>query len=505
MKPRLLFLVTIFFVVTSTVKGQYVFRKTLNLAYDYYSLPLPDGNFIFCGAIESPGTHLDVLLAKLTPSGDTLWSRVLGDTLNEVASCIQPTSDGGFILTGATTSTATGPADKCYLVKTDADGQVLWSKAYGGPYSNLSYFVDETADGGFVMIGTVGYMGYGDSLYVVKTDMSGNLLWSKTYNTSETNLFYRDAAATMDGGYLVAGGVYSEGFLLKIDAAGDPLWIQRYDSLQLMSVIETADNNIMVAGGTPAYGTTQKDMFVMKANASGIPLWTNTYPFIGTDLAYDVCMGNGGNALVTGIMQDETFLLNLSGDGSVNWTRSFISDTALMMGSWGNCLHVCPDGGYLMSATKTFLPVSTLPNWLIKTDSLGNTGCDSSLFLTPNPILPVWNTMTFMAATGGGLIPSILSVNTTGFEWAGEDCFGMAGILENKSNDHFLLYPNPASENLVLEGNVFGAVSICNVAGHVVKQVSKTANRTEIPVSDLTNGIYFWRCGPKTGKLVVQH
>ncbi|HID93161.1 MAG TPA: hypothetical protein EYP60_03595, partial [bacterium (Candidatus Stahlbacteria)] len=132
---------------------------------------------------------------------DTLWTRTYGGIYWDEGKSVQQTQDGGYILVGYTESFGTMCRD-VYLIKTDAQGDTLWTKRYGGIGSDKGYSVQQTPDGGyiitgdydfgcsvqqtsdgeFIIVGTTLSLGAGkDDVWLIRTDANGDTLWTKTY------------------------------------------------------------------------------------------------------------------------------------------------------------------------------------------------------------------------------------------------------------------------------------------------------------------------------------
>jgi hypothetical protein len=127
---------------------------------------------------------------------------------------------------GVTWSFGAGDFD-IFLIKTDANGNRIWAKTYGGTSDDYAYSVQQTSDGGYIVAGVTWSFGAGYwDIFLIKTDANGNLQWAKTYGGIGDDEA-RSVQQTSDGGYIVAGYTYSFGagyndfFLIKTDANGD--------------------------------------------------------------------------------------------------------------------------------------------------------------------------------------------------------------------------------------------------------------------------------------------
>jgi hypothetical protein len=154
------------------------------------------------------------------------WWRTYGGTGDDDGGSVKQTSDGGYIVAGLTESFGAGNWD-VYLIKTSASGDTLWTKTYGGPNYDWGSSVQQTSDGGYIITGTTESFGAGNGdVYLIKTNISGDTLWTRTYGGADDELGC-SVQQTSDGGYIVASTTYSFGagsadvYLIKTDANGN--------------------------------------------------------------------------------------------------------------------------------------------------------------------------------------------------------------------------------------------------------------------------------------------
>jgi ribosomal protein S11 len=165
-----------------------------------------------------------------------------------------------------------------FLLKTDANGNIIWAKTYGGTGYDEAYSVQQTSDGGYIVAGYTRSFGAGyDDVFLVKTDASGNIIWAKTYGGTGYDKA-RSVQQTSDGGYIVAGYTRSFGagnydfFLIKTDANGNIQWAKTYGGTDIdwaSSVQQTSDGGYIVAGRTNSFGADSVDIFLVKTDANG--------------------------------------------------------------------------------------------------------------------------------------------------------------------------------------------------------------------------------------------
>lgn len=233
-----------------------------------------DGGYIIAGATKLDVQNTDVYLIKTDPNGDTLWTRRFGGDRGDGGSAVLQTTDGGYIITGGTYASTANFID-VYLIKTDANGDTLWTKTC----EDSGLDVQRTAEGGYIISGYSNSFGSGGvNVYLIKTDSNGNASWTRTLG-GNYDLGY-SVRQTTDGGYIIAGSTYvgsfNYAFLLKTDANGNMLWRKTFGAAQYdfaRSVWQTADGGYIVTGYGSSFGDGSYDAFLIKTDANG-NLWS---------------------------------------------------------------------------------------------------------------------------------------------------------------------------------------------------------------------------------------
>jgi hypothetical protein len=213
-------------IVRTNPQGDSIWTKTIggpngNSAWGYGVRQTTDGGFILCG---QTGTNADIFLVKFLGSGPVAWVRTLGGAGMDGARSIALTADGGFLLAGYSQSSGAGGMDM-YLVKTDGAAGVQWSKTYGGAADDMAWTAVQTTDGGYLAVGYTASFGAGDKdAVLLRTDNTGNLLWSKTYGGAGEDIGY-SVRETTDGGYVLSGTTTSSMpsyhiYFIKSDSLG---------------------------------------------------------------------------------------------------------------------------------------------------------------------------------------------------------------------------------------------------------------------------------------------
>lgn len=167
---------------------------------------------------------------------DTAWTKTYGGDDHDYATSLLQTDDGGYLLTGVTYSYGAGDKD-VYLVKTNSSGDTIWTKTYGDSLIDNVFSIKPTSDSGYIIGGwSSSYSGdnHDFDCYILKIDHRGFLEWEK-YCTDSSSCGAYDIVQTDDGGYLLAGGAKSSNitmnfdlFVVRANQFGDTVWTRRY-------------------------------------------------------------------------------------------------------------------------------------------------------------------------------------------------------------------------------------------------------------------------------------
>ena len=219
---------------------------------------------------------------KTNANGDSLWSNTFGGIESEDAYSVQQSSDGGYIIAGETYSYGAGEGD-FWLLKTNANGDSLWSNTFGGSDRDYAKSVQQTTDGGYIIAGYTYCYGAGFDIWLIKTDENGDSLWTRTFGgglDDEAN----SVQQTSDGGYIIAGETKSYGsggydfWLIKTDENGNEIWNETFGgsgSEQAQSVQQTSDGGFVIAGYTTSYGAGLSDVWLIKTDCRRLKmLWS---------------------------------------------------------------------------------------------------------------------------------------------------------------------------------------------------------------------------------------
>lgn len=521
MKKALLFLIA--FVFSALAFGQVTFQKKYggsdwDVGYDIQKTFNEGSNgFILAGytlsysTITQSAVPADFYLVKINLNGDTLWSSAFGGSSVDIGYSVKETFDKGFIVAGETQSFGSG-ATHIYLVKTSSDGSVLWSRTFGGPLYDGAYSVIQVPDGGFILAGTTVNYGAGNSdTYLIKTDSDGDLLWTKTYGGS-LNESATSVIQTADGGLMVVGtssdytgNNYGRNIsLIKTDSNGNMQWAQAYGGTGYdlsTSIQQLADGGYVFAGFTQSFGPGSY-LYLNRTDSGGNLLWSKCYGGSGSgtgDGAHSVQICQDGGFIISGFTDrfglgsTDIYMLKTDSNGSLLWSSTYGGSG--IEGDVSGNVQESSEGGYIVCVSARSAANSDADFYVVKTDASGHSGCNETFpntqVFTPNTIVSASN---FQTSSGG-----VQGIPAT---QARRGCTTMtlcstAGI--NESQDPFFnvqVSPNPSTGILLIkaenDNRIFkkSHLSIYNASGDRVYDGNLISDNSQIDISAQPVGIY---------------
>ncbi|MQY70365.1 hypothetical protein GH141_00340 [bacterium] len=329
----------------------------------YFVEPTSDGGYIVAASYP-------LWLVKLDSNGDTLWTKT-HDSISVDYSEVHQTSDGGFITVG---DFWIGPMEQEYrmvILKTDENGDELWRRIYDQPGWDYGSSIQETSDGGFIIVGGTGSID--DKVWLLKTDFLGDTIWTRTYGNEVGG--GSCVRQTSDGGYIIMARNRGDNWLIKTDSIGDTLWTRTYGSPyyndQAWCVQETNDGGYIIAA---RYADTmeQYDLWLIKTDNNGDSVWTRRYDRNDMDFTWWIEQTSDGGYIIPAytMSYDDDFgylwLIKTDGNGDTTWSRDFDE------GEWNMCYcgREATDG-YIISGFICPESAGNKELWVIKTDANG--------------------------------------------------------------------------------------------------------------------------------------
>ena len=296
-----------------------------------------DGGYIIAGETYSFGAGSgDVYLIKTDPNGNSQWQKTFGRGDRDRAYSVQQTSDGGYIIAGTVGFVPWMNLADVYLIKTDPNGNSQWEKTYGGSRDDGGNSVQQTADGGYVIVGGISYDFLRYKVYLIKTDPNGNIQWEKTFGGNYNDVGY-SVQQTADGGYIIVGDSRSfEGddpdvYLIKTEPNGNSQWQKKFGGSSDewgWSVKQTLDGGYIIAGETWSFGAGGGDAYLVKTDSNGNSQWQKTFGGSDDDGGYSVQQAADGGYIIAGWTDsfgagsENVYLIKTDPNGNLQWQKT---------------------------------------------------------------------------------------------------------------------------------------------------------------------------------------
>lgn len=481
------------------------------------------------------------------------WERSLGGTNGEISFGVNETTDGGFIVVGYSSSgndevnDNNGSTD-IWVVKLDVTGNIVWENNYGGSDTDKGHYIEQTADGGYILIGTsrsddfagVNNFNNYDDIVILKLDNLGTMQWGKFYGSTGPDIGY-SIKQTADGGYIAAGTIGGDSidlWIAKLDVSGniDPNWTNTTfggpvygtpTNPQLYNdgaySVDIATDGYVVCGFTQREGNSgnsQNDYWIIKFDFNGSFIWETILGGDASEEAKSIISTNDGGYIIAGYTRSDEitggnslrdyWIVKLDIDGELVW------ETALggSQNDEAASIDLTSDNGYIVlgfsrsndgDVSGSIIPNSEKDYWLVKLDvdgdldwekSLGGWGDDDGFYVKQT--------------TDGGYIltgtTTSSNIDIDPDDRSGTSDYWVVKLesetldTENIPNDTAItVFPNPFKTQVTIElpSNYVGkdlTIGIFNQLGKKIMNIDTVADNPSIKINSLevlSAGIYF--------------
>jgi outer membrane protein assembly factor BamB len=409
---------SVFLIITYNLPAQPLFQYAIGMeGFEKANTikPLVEGGYIIAGETESYGlTQRDMLLLKTDADGNVLWTSSFGGPEREVLNDVIQLPDKGFLLIAEKYQPDRQEGEFLTLIKTDENGNIVWKKIFDeGGNETEGFTLQATRDNGYIIAGmtkkltTVSNTFFtmraeeDQNVYLLKTDANGNKIWSKRldYGTDNTLSTATSVIVAKDGSYIITGNIGRKGgtdkkiekparqvnpldlrnvLLLKVKPNGALQWSYEYEANKIMMgyvVAERKEGGYIIAGNA-LLSDSNLDIFLMSVTANGHVEWTKTYGGGKFESVSDMILLADGNIVVTGITESfgsgasDVLLFKTDTKGNVLWSKTYGGKSE----EYPSKLALTPNGFIITGATASFKSES-FDVLLIKTDENGNSNC----------------------------------------------------------------------------------------------------------------------------------
>ena len=294
------------------------------------------GNIYVGGSTSSFGAgRSNVLLLKFDPSGNLLWQRIWGAGVADGASSLALDGSGNIYLAGSTDTTFRSRYVDVLVMKVDSAGNLLWQKNWGGPNNEYAYSIAVDSSSNIYVTGyTTSFGPGGSNVFLLKLDSSGNLLWQRVWGGGSGSQSGQGVAVDASGNIYVTGYTSSFGagnidvLLMRFDMSGNLLWQKTWGGWAVdegSAVTVDASGNAYVTGVTYSFGASSGDseVFLLKVDPSGNLVWQKTWGGPDADNGNGIALDPSGNVLIAGDASLGPYSLGSSGNKTLG-TPSFL-------------------------------------------------------------------------------------------------------------------------------------------------------------------------------------
>ncbi len=472
-----------------------------------------DGGYLMAGWTFDTINSYEILLIKTNPAGTIVWSETIGGPNDEQAFWVSAAKDSTYLICGNSFDNINNKRF-AFVIRISKTGAILFQKTYAVNFEERSACVIETNDGGIAVAGETVLGGIDMQMNLLKTDVAGNVLWSRAFgDTEQESANY--VIQTDDNGFIMSGisryGLsWSSIYIVKTDSSGNLQWSNKYNTSPYLSrcemsrILKTPNHGYLISGVTSA-NQPLKYIFLMEIDSMGSIIWQSIYGTGGgernSDIIYDengyvVCGSTSSNS-----GYDNLLLLKTDLTGNLQWALAYGKEDSNTV---ANSLVKTDDGKYMVAGYTDAYGIGETDCFLIKSDSL----FDGSLCDMKVPAI-IQDTITLVAT------PATISstVNMIGQNAAfilnpgineTPVCVQTVQVNSIGENINFSIAPNPSNGIVTIsfttiESETGATLEIYDSFGRKIKSTSDqlssnchqfifSRGETEIP---LNSGIYY--------------
>ncbi len=407
-----------------------------------------EGGYVVVGNTQSYGSGgSDLWVTELDAVGALVRQKTYGGPEDEIAADSVAMPDGGYLVAGSSRSSGAGEKD-VLVVKIDGTGAMEWQKTYGGTGNDSAAAIVSAADCSYLVAGNTDSFGAGESdIWLMKLDAEGDVLWQKTYGGVQNELV-SSVHQTRDTGYILAGETYSfdkgngDFWVLKVDAKGIIEWEYAYgldafvppgstnENVEASPhIAQTTDNGYLLAGQTAAIVEGKYMVWILKLDVDGAITWQKLFSAPGDCGASSIYPSDDGGCVISGWAgtydlidpNRDAWLMKLDRHGNIEWQNSyggsFTSDDTLSQ------VKPAFDGGYVAVGGTTSFGMGNRDAMILKLDALGHIEDCSTLagtgpYLTPGDtfVAGVASSATVSSTTITGSMGAVAGTDPEAFD-----------------------------------------------------------------------------------------
>lgn len=293
--------------------GNQIWRKDIYSGYGSESSAIiesSDHNFFICGNTLRNQfiSRSDILLIKTNSDGDTLWTKVYGGIKDDYGCQILKSTDGNIVICCFSYSYTSESCCDIYLIKVNTNGDTLWTKTYLEEGQEIPFHFMQTQNGEFLVTGKNDDFDYPfNDLYLLKIDANGDKIWDKK-NRAHMGKYGFSAVELANGDLLICGNHNvnwgGQVLLVKTDNLGNVYWEKEIGDSNLSengnSVKQNLDGTFTIAGSSYDINTTSDDIILLKVDQNGNQIWFKKFGSSAINWGINLIKDNDDDNIVTG-------------------------------------------------------------------------------------------------------------------------------------------------------------------------------------------------------------
>ena len=485
--------------------GQILFQRMYGFSATSHLkeiIPTVDNGFQLCGTLVGNGMYI----MKTDNNGMMQWARGINNPAENYPNTFQRCDDGGIIMCGYIRDSVFNW--DVFLVRTDSLANVIWSAAYGGGSNDVGSFARQTSDGGFIACGNTLIGSQHVRQFLMKTDAQGLVQWTRTFSdTTSTTIADAKHILELSDGYVFCGrnqvinapGTNFDGTILKTDLSGNLLWSKSYgfsDWDQFNQLVQTPDGGFAACGWVDTIaGGNIRDVLLSKFDANGNFQWAKAYGDSLDDLGYAFDQTSDGGFIIGGKSNSfapgppDFYAIRTDSLGDPTWSKTIGSNNDEELFT----VHESNDGGYILGGSTLSFGLASHRSYFIKTNGMGFSGCnelnpqtqsyDLTLPLVMDSFIQFSDTLHRNSVTSissvAGVSTNFLCTNTSAPE----------ALMSNS----IVLFPNPFDRQIhvVIDGGFFDhpKAILYDALGNAVRKFDLRAGRNILDI-EVVAGVY---------------
>jgi hypothetical protein len=469
----------------------------------------PDSGYVFLGNTTDTVSKISKLfLVKMDLQGSLIWSKTYEYPIDAFGIKVAAAANGEIVIMGYTFLDSI-PYDDIFLIRTQSDGTILWSKSYGGNDIDEGNDMIIDAQGNIVVAGYTNSFGSAlKSGFVLKTDGNGIYSWSKTYSQN-VNQEFNGISQTSDNGYILSGytqappGINFDGYIVKTDSAGGINWSKRIGG-SLSEILYKGWQNSAgeyYFSGSASTNTLSgnQDGWLLKVNSLGTSNLINyTYGTSIAERTYSIAVNATGTSLIL-----SGYSLSNSGYENALYLPLNPNDGTLT----GSALFAGTATGNARALASFYSTTGLVQAGYIftSTDSLGSAyavkyATNTSPCQVGIATLDIVNQNTtsfYTDSAGSNEVLAAAVTNTvsfiTGASNPGQNIFCLlSSTSESDEMESIYLSPNPAQQTLTVETpfEQTAQIRIFDINGRIIINTMAQDSKTNLSISNLASGVY---------------